>query len=116
VWSECDSVSGKAVLRNLINLNKVFTAITEIQESEGFIIIPEIFRLEGYVFFFYANEGNEPMHVHVRRGGGYAKFWIEPLELDYAKGLKTKEIVRAEILITENIETIRRKLNNVFGT
>lgn len=33
--------------------------------------MPEIFRLEGYVFFFYANEGNEPMHV--RRGGGYAK-------------------------------------------
>ena len=46
--------------------------------------MPEIFRLEGYVFFFYANEGNEPMHVHVRRGGGYAKFWLEPLELDYA--------------------------------
>ena len=52
--------------------------------------MPEIFRLEGYVFFFYANEGNEHMHVHVRRGGGYAKFWLEPLELDYAKGLKTK--------------------------
>jgi hypothetical protein len=66
--------------------------------------MPEIFRLEGYVFFFYANEGNEPMHVHVRRGGGYAKFWLEPLELDYAKGLKTKEIVRAEIIITENLE------------
>ena len=38
------------------------------------------------------------------------------LELDYAKNLKTKEIVRAEILITENLETIRRKWNNVFGT
>jgi hypothetical protein len=78
--------------------------------------MPEIFRLEGYVFFFYANEGNEPMHVHVRRGGGYGKFWLEPLELDYAKGLKTKEIVRAEILITENLETIRRKWYDVFGT
>jgi hypothetical protein len=116
VSSECDRVFGKIVLRNLINLEQVFIAITEIQESKGFIIMPEIFRLEGYVFFFYANEGNEPMHVHVRRGGGYAKFWIEPLELDYAKGLKTKEIVRAEILITENLETIRRKWNNVFGT
>ena len=114
--AKSDRVAGKAVLRNLINLDKVFIAITEIQESEGFIIMPEIFRLEGYVFFFYANEGNEPMHVHVRRGGGYAKFWIEPLELDYAKGLKTKEIVRAEILITENLETIQRKWNNVFGT
>jgi hypothetical protein len=82
----------------------------------SFNLMPEIFRLEGYVFFFYANEGNEPMHVHVRRGGGYAKFWLEPLELDYAKGLKTKEIVRAEIIITENLETIRRKWHDVFGT
>ncbi|TRU72411.1 MAG: DUF4160 domain-containing protein [Microcystis viridis Mv_BB_P_19951000_S69] len=78
--------------------------------------MPEIFRLEGYVFFFYANEGNEPIHVHVRRGGGYAKFWLEPLELDYAKGLKTQEIVRAEIIITENLEIIRRKWHDVFGT
>jgi hypothetical protein len=38
------------------------------------------------------------------------------LELDYAKNLKTKEIVRAEILIIENIAIIRRKWNNVFDT
>jgi hypothetical protein len=67
--------------------------------------MPEVFRVEGYVVFFYANEGQEPVHVHVRRGGGFAKFWIEPLELVYAKGLKTKEIARAEELIAE-----RRKL------
>ena len=36
--------------------------------------MPEVFRTEGYVFFFYSNEGREPMHVHVRRGGGFAKF------------------------------------------
>lgn len=77
--------------------------------------MPEIFRTEGYVFFFYANEGQEPMHVHVRHGGGYAKFWIEPLELDYAKGLKTKEIVRAEKLIVDNLDLIRSKWQNVFG-
>ncbi|MBJ7898337.1 MAG: DUF4160 domain-containing protein [Cyanobacteria bacterium RI_101] len=77
--------------------------------------MPEIFRTEGYVFFFYANEGQEPMHVHVRRGGGYAKFWIEPLELDYAKGLKTKEIIRAEKLVFDNLDLIRSKWQNVFG-
>ena len=80
--------------------------------------MPEIFRVEGYVFFFNTNEGNEPMpiHVHVRRGGGYAKFWIEPLELDYAKSLKTKEIVRAETLIRENLELIKRKWSDVFNS
>ncbi len=77
--------------------------------------MPEVFRSEGYVFFFYANEGHEPIHVHVRRAGGFAKFWLEPLELDWARGLKTQELVRAEALITENAQQIREKWNEVFG-
>jgi hypothetical protein len=47
--------------------------------------MPEVFRCEGYVFFFYSNEGREPIHVHVRKAGGWAKFWLEPLELDSAQ-------------------------------
>ena len=27
--------------------------------------------------FFYSNEGNEPMHVHARKGGAECKFWID---------------------------------------
>ena len=37
--------------------------------------MPEVFREFGFVFFFYANEGQEPMHIHVRKAGGFAKFW-----------------------------------------
>jgi Domain of unknown function (DUF4160) len=77
--------------------------------------MPEVFRSEGYVFFFYANEGHEPIHVHVRRAGGFAKFWLEPLELDWAQGLKTQELVRAETLIAENAQRIREKWNETFG-
>ena len=77
--------------------------------------MPEIFRCEGYVFFFYSNEGQEPMHVHVRRAGGFAKFWLEPLELDHAQRLKTKELVRAEALIAENIGRRREKWHEAFG-
>ena len=29
--------------------------------------MPEVFRTEGYVFSFYSNEGNEPLHIHVRK-------------------------------------------------
>ena len=76
--------------------------------------MPEVFRLEGYVFFFYANEGNEPLHVHVRKAGGFAKFWIEPVLLDYSHGMKTKDLARAEELIDQNIELIRSKWNEVF--
>lgn len=77
--------------------------------------MPEVFRTEGYVFFFYANEGHEPMHVHVRRSGGHAKFWLVPLSLAYAEGLKVRELTRAEELIVVHKDAIRRKWNEVFG-
>ena len=78
--------------------------------------MPEVFRAEGYVFFFYANETHEPMHVHVRRGGGHAKFWLLPLVLAYAEGLKVRELARAEELIATHKDEIRRKWNAVHGS
>ena len=77
--------------------------------------MPEVFRAEGYVFFFYSNEGQEPMHVHVRRAGGFAKFWMEPLTLDSARGLKTQELARAEALISEHADKIRENWHEAFG-
>ena len=55
------------------------------------------------------------MHVHVRRGGGYAKFWVEPLELAWAQKLKVQELRRAEEIIAENTELIRRCWHEVHG-
>jgi len=76
--------------------------------------MPEVFRTEGYVVFFYANEGHEPVHVHVRKAGGFAKFWIDPLTLEFSQGMKTRELARAEELISQNLDLIRRKWNEVF--
>ena len=78
--------------------------------------MPEIFRAFGFVFFFYSNEGQEPMHVHVRKAGGFAKFWIEPLELDFSQGMKITDIKQAEDLIIEHIETASVKKPNPAGS
>lgn len=33
--------------------------------------------LDGYRFFFYSNERNEPAHMHAWKGGSEAKFgWV----------------------------------------
>jgi len=77
--------------------------------------MPEIFREFGFVFFFYSNEGQEPIHVHVRKAGGFAKFWIEPVELEFAQGMKVGDINRAEKLIYENLEIIKIKWHEVHG-
>lgn len=78
--------------------------------------MPEVFRKLGFVFFFYANEGNEPMHIHVRKAGGFAKYWMEPIELEFSQGMKVNELKLAEELIKEHVELIKTRWNEVHGS
>jgi hypothetical protein len=64
--------------------------------------VPKIFEKDGYRFFFYSNE-HAPIHVHVRRGGGEAVFYVgDTIELRESLGLKVQELARAEMLAEEN--------------
>lgn len=41
--------------------------------------MPGLYRIRGFLVYFWANESGEPVHVHVARGrqsAGAAKFWI----------------------------------------
>ena len=78
--------------------------------------MPEKFRELGFVFFFYSNEGSEPMHVHVRKAGGFAKYWLDPVELDMSQGLKVADLKVAEQLIIEHLSTIKSKWNEIHGS
>ena len=55
------------------------------------------------------------MHVHVRHAGGFAKFWIMPLTLAYAEGMKVRELATAEKMIRDHLDLIRSKWHEVFG-
>jgi len=44
-------------------------------------ILSTIFIVNGYRFFFFSNEGNEPVHGHVEKDHKYAEFWFKPLGL-----------------------------------
>jgi hypothetical protein len=68
--------------------------------------MPEVFRELGFVFFFYSNEGDEPMHIHVRKAGGFAKYWIEPIDLEFSQGMKVNDLKIAEKLIMNHVELI----------
>ncbi len=74
--------------------------------------MPTVFRKNGYRFFFYSEEGNEPIHIHVSYGGALAKFWINPeVVLSSNIGLKVQEIKKAKLLILENQSLIEEKWN-----
>ena len=71
--------------------------------------MPIIFEKDGYRFFFYSNE-HEPIHVHVRRGGGEAIFDIEEdVELRESQRMKMNELRKALKLVRENQELIIEK-------
>ena len=40
--------------------------------------MPTILRKNGFRFFFYSNENDEPVHVHVEKGDAEGKIWLEP--------------------------------------
>ncbi len=66
--------------------------------------MPTVLRVRGFKFFFFSHEGNEPAHIHVKKGDGAAKFWLNPMKLAYNDSFKKQEL-RAIILILEQHET-----------
>lgn len=78
--------------------------------------MPVIFRSNGYVFFFFSNEGREPIHVHVRKGEKIAKFWIEPeISLAESYNLTSGELRKLLGLVQDNEERIRSAWHEHFG-
>jgi hypothetical protein len=39
--------------------------------------MPTILTLLGWRFFFYANEKNEPIHIHCQKAEAEAKYWLD---------------------------------------
>jgi len=80
--------------------------------------MPVVFRYKGYRFFFYSNEGDprEPLHVHVRKGGAVAKFWLDPMPgLAEAYGMNSAELRELLAAAIERRDDIERYWNEHFG-
>ena len=78
--------------------------------------MPEIFRKNGFRFYFYSDE-HEPIHVHVSKNDGDAKFIInenDEVELKYAYNMKTNELVQAQKLADRYKEDIIEAWINYF--
>lgn len=56
--------------------------------------MPTILRIQGFRFFFYSNEGNEPPHIHVEKAEASAKFWLESVELVYSYNFSAKDTTK----------------------
>ena len=77
--------------------------------------MPTVLRIGPYRFFFYSSDGEEPIHVHVQRDRSIAKFWVDPLRLDYGDGFRASELRQIERIIDSNRSTIIEAWNEYFG-
>ena len=76
--------------------------------------MPTILRIGPYRFFFYANDRDEPPHVHVERENNKAKFWIVPVRLERSGGFGRHEINRIQKMVEDNQEVLLRGWNECF--
>lgn len=76
---------------------------------------PTIRRIGPYRFFFFANEGAEPAHVHVQRERMLAKFWLDPVALARSVGFGAAELNALRKLVEENALEFREAWDDFFA-
>ncbi len=73
--------------------------------------MPTILRKEGFRFFFYSNERNEPSHIHVAGKGGELKVWIPSMIIEFSYDLSPAEQRNIIKIIKENLKLFKEKWN-----
>jgi hypothetical protein len=78
--------------------------------------MPTILLLEGFRFFFYSNENDEPAHIHVKKGDGEGKIWLEAvLGIAWMRGFTNREEDRIWQITNQNKDLFKTKWNEYFG-
>jgi len=75
--------------------------------------MPTVLLIDGWRFFFYANENTEPPHIHVRKAEKECKYWLDEKMFDakevfsYNMSSADKRTVRK--IIFENFEYLKKE-------
>lgn len=92
------------------------TRRTDDQDGEVWgVELPTVLRIDGYRFFFYSNEGNEPPHIHVESRDEAAKFWLDPVDLAESHGFRSHELTRLRDMVLEHRVRFVEAWNDHFG-
>jgi hypothetical protein len=78
--------------------------------------MPTILRTNGFRFFFYSNENDEPAHVHVEKGNAEGKIWLAPtLAAVYFRGFGSNEQNDIMEIASKNLDSFLIKWYEYFG-
>jgi len=72
--------------------------------------MPTILLIRGWRFFFYANERDEPIHIHCRKAEKECKYWLDRrnfgLEEAFSYRMNGKDKREVKKMIFDNFEYI----------
>lgn len=75
--------------------------------------------INGWRFFFYSNEGNEPVHIHVQKGEKECKYWLieETFDIEQAFAYHMNNADKKEVrrIIFEHFDTLIKGWNEFFN-
>ncbi|MDH3458536.1 MAG: DUF4160 domain-containing protein [Gemmatimonadota bacterium] len=78
--------------------------------------MPTVERIGPYRFFFFSNEGLEPLHIHVQRDQALAKFWLRPVALASSSGFPGHELLRIERIVAQNSDRFEESWREFFSS
>ena len=78
--------------------------------------MPTLLIKNGFRFFFYSREFNEPPHVHVIGRGGEMKTWLHPIKIDRVYDLNAKDQKQVMLIVFENSKLFLEKWKEYHGT
>ena len=77
--------------------------------------MPTILFVMGWRFFFYSNEGDEPIHIHCQKAEKECKYWLDidnfALEEAYSYNMNSKDKRDVKKIIFEYFEFIEQEWN-----
>jgi hypothetical protein len=78
--------------------------------------MPTVLLIKGIRFFFYSNESQEPMHIHVSKGDADGKIWLVPeLSVCYFEGFSNAEEKDIMQITEAHYEQFKAKWNEYFN-
>ncbi len=78
--------------------------------------MPTVLIVGPYRFFFYANEGNEPAHIHVARDRALAKFWLHEASLANSSGFNAVELTKLLSIVKDHRTKFMEAWNGFAAT
>ena len=78
--------------------------------------MPTVLVVNGFRFFFYSNENNEPAHIHVVKGNGNGKIWLAPsMAVAYFLGFTAAEVKEIISIVEKHAVAFKSKWHEYFG-